>query len=466
MNKFTLCSLLCTLFAVLAFSTVAQAGDSVTIINVSNFKDGETIRYSTPLLKGTISPSDATTITLVNESSKRPSREMTGQAANGAFKVLADLVPGENKLTLKSGRASLSFTLTYKPQTNPYIFRAVYFTDNTGDASYLSPDPNDKQDITGKMSTAMLLMQSFTAEAMNDKGYGRKTFNLELDADGRPKVYIVKGPQAPGEGAKGRGRSNGMSKAIEEQAGRDNTHYLVVLGKGCGYTAVGGGNLALMGGSCIYSWPESIQTAQASFMDTRPIDPAKFHIDSAKGNVYFGNTSTCLGACLHEIVHTFGVPHSLDGFDIMTRGFDHFNRAFAVSEPASSPNDKSKPFSPKEEARFSIVTAANLNATRYLALDNRPYSDKPVPTIAYDAAKNEITVSSELGIAFVGLEVPYAQPGAEYCLPIDPKAPAKKTMTLTAKEWERFKDKPFQVRVIDVDDNCVVDRDPLKTKTK
>jgi hypothetical protein len=446
----------------LAFSADPAAANDIV---VTNFKDGQTIRYTTPLLIGTLTDATAQTITVVNESSKRDTREMTGQAYKGRFKALTDLVQGENRLVLTAGGKSSRFKLIYKPQTNSYIFRAVYITDKTGDTRYDDPK-GAKCDAVGKLGTAMLLMQSFSAEAMNDKGFGRKTFNIELDKNGRCKVYVVKGPQEPGAWEKNGIDGSAIAKAIHDQAGKDNASYLVVLGKGCGYTAVGGEGTALFGGKCIYSWPSSIKEAQAAFMDTTPIDGAKFHIDSSAGNVYWGNTSTCLGACLHEIVHTFGVPHSMDGFCVMTRGFDYFSRRFTLVQAPATAGGTPTEFKSDEEARFCDVTAANVSCARQFALDARPYARKGNITIKYDVKRDVIVAEAELGIRFLGLEVPYADPGADYCVKIDPNKPAPKKIVVQAKEWDRFNGKPFQVRVIDSDDHCIMDRQPLRDKAK
>lgn len=448
--------------AALAFPAYpARAADDIA---VTNFKNGEVIRYTVPLLIGTLADAAAEKITVVNESSKRDTREMIGQAYKGRFKALADLVPGENRLVLTAGDKTAKFSLVYKPQTNPYIFRAVYITDKTGDIGYDDPK-GDKPDAVGKLGTAMLLMQSFSAEAMNDKGYGRKTFNIELDKNGRCKVFLVKGPQEPGAWEKNGVDQGAMNKAIHNQARQDKASYLVILGRGCGYTAVGGGGTALFGGKCIYSWPSSVKEAQAAFIDTTPIDGAKFHVDSSAGNVYWGNTTTCLGACLHEIVHTFGVPHSSDGFCVMTRGFDYFGRRFTLTQAPASAGGTPGEFKKDEEARFCDVTAANVSCAKQFALDARAWHNGHI-TIKYEPKADAIVAEADLGIRFLGLEVPYANPGADYCLTIDPAKPAPKRMVVPAKEWARFEGKPFQVRVIDSDDNCVVDRDPLKGKPK
>ena len=429
-------------------------------IEVTNFKGGETLRYTTPLIMGSLSDAKADKVTLINESSKRKTATMTGLAHKGRFKVLADLVPGENRLVIKSGESSLPLTLTFKPQTNPHLVRVIYYTDRTGSTKFPSPVPNDKCDVQGKLSTAMLLMQSFTAENMYLNGYGRKTFNVDLQANGTVKVFVVKGNQAPNSGL----NHGAVDEGIGSQARRGDgpTYYLVLLGNGCGYTAVGGGGKATMGGSTIYTWPDSLETAQAGFMDATLIDSGKFHVDAIGRDAFWANSSTCIGACLHEVLHVLYLPHSMDGFDVMTRGIDYFNRFFTLVEPPSKSNANFYEFNDGERARFSRVTANNLMAHRFMQMDNIQYTDKTTPEIIPNLAKREIVVKDAMGIAFVGLEVPYANPGADFCLPIDPKKPLPKQITIQQKDWARFGDGTFQVRVINSEDRGNTDRDPLR----
>ena len=40
----------------------------------------------------------------------------------------------------------------------------------------------------------MKILQTFTAERNNDLGFGRRTFNLELDDQGKVKVHLFKEP--------------------------------------------------------------------------------------------------------------------------------------------------------------------------------------------------------------------------------------------------------------------------------
>src|SRR5262249_20891043 len=129
------------------------------------------------------------------QSSARPTRELPGVAYKGRFKALAELAPGPNKLLLRAGTRELAVTLHYKPQTNPYRVQVVYMTDRTGDTRYQTQRPHDPQNYRDKIDTVMKLLQSFTAEQMNTLGFGRLTFNLEFDKDGRVVVHRFTSPE-------------------------------------------------------------------------------------------------------------------------------------------------------------------------------------------------------------------------------------------------------------------------------
>ena len=157
-------------------------------IAVTNYANGETVRYPLVLLRGTLGDATLESVTVVNESSKLDSRDMAGHASKGRFKALAELVPGKNRLVVRADKSRIPFLLTYKPQTSPYKIRAVVFSDKTGDPTYDTPFKDDSQDYKAKWDAALKLMQTFTADEMYRQGYGRKTFNLELDGNGKVVV--------------------------------------------------------------------------------------------------------------------------------------------------------------------------------------------------------------------------------------------------------------------------------------
>jgi hypothetical protein len=66
--------------------------------------------------------------------------------------------------------------------------QVVFMTDRTGNTRYQTPRQNEPQNFRAKLDATMKLIQCFTAEQMNDLGFGRLTFNLEWDKDGNVEV--------------------------------------------------------------------------------------------------------------------------------------------------------------------------------------------------------------------------------------------------------------------------------------
>ena len=130
-------------------SSAALASAAQPAIRLINYKGGETIRYPVPLIRGELADRSLAVVSIVNTTSKRDTREMTGLAYKGRFKALTELVPGVNKLVIRAGGKELPLELTYQPQTNPYFVRCVYLTDNTGTTQYQSTVENDAQDYVG-----------------------------------------------------------------------------------------------------------------------------------------------------------------------------------------------------------------------------------------------------------------------------------------------------------------------------
>ncbi|MGB2823603.1 MAG: metallopeptidase, partial [Phycisphaerae bacterium] len=323
-----------------AFAAATAAGP----IRVTSYRQGEAIRFPVPLICGTLADAKITSVTVVNSSSKRDTRELEGLAHKGRFKALTDLVPGSNKLVIRAGKDELPLTLTYKPQTNPYVVRIVYFTDSTGNTDFQTPIPDDPQNWRGKLDTAMKLMQTFTAERLGDLGLGRTTFNLELDDDGKVKVHLLKGPKnvtayhklTGGQLYGEIGRE--LARRLRHRQARNLvipafTRFDPKLRKVYAHTALGGGNLALFGGGDLFTWPDGLAEVQKAFMNATPVDPKKWFSDSVGRHTFWAIASTTMGAALHELGHTFGLPHSRDAHDIMTRGHDRLNRFFTLIEP-------------------------------------------------------------------------------------------------------------------------------------
>ncbi|GAI03173.1 unnamed protein product, partial [marine sediment metagenome] len=222
----------------MAIAVTFQAGcaqSQTSTVQVTSYEDGEVLRYPVILLKGTVADKALTSITAVNESSSRDTRELNGLVHEGQFKVLADLVPGTNRIVLRTGKSETRITLEYKPQTNPYKVRVFYFVGKDGDTRYQTPLPDDNYDFRGKLGTALTLMQTYTAEEMHRLGYGRRTFNTELDEDGKVIVHLLKGPLPAEEYWKPDGVNGGalygqISRTLSKVAPEPNTRNLVIVG--------------------------------------------------------------------------------------------------------------------------------------------------------------------------------------------------------------------------------------------
>ena len=382
-------------------------------IRLSNYVDGEVVRHPVPLLRGELADPAATGITIVNTSSTRDTREMRGLVHKAQFKVLTELVPGENRLILRTDGGELPLTLTYRPQTNRHIVRCIYHTDSTGETAYQTPIADHPQDYARKLDTAMKLMQTFTAERLHDLGFGRKTFNLELDEAGRVKVHVVKAasPAQAYYDLKGVEWWGRVNKELNGQFPGNHAKNFVVAAYTRfdpatrtvrGHTALGGGSLALFGSGNFFTWPSSIADAQKAFLDDRRIDSGQVFDDSAGRGTYWGAASTTIGASLHELGHTFGLPHTTDPLDIMTRGFDRFNRAFTFYDPPSARRPRVD-FTEQQVACFPPISAASLVASRWLALDDRRWIDRSSIAITLDEPAGTVKITSDRPIAFVGI---------------------------------------------------------------
>ncbi len=381
---------------------------------VTNFRDGEVVRYPVVLLAGRTGDASASAVTVVNESSKRDTRRLAGLAGGGAFKALAELVPGDNRLLVRCGQAETKLTLVYKPAESEYLVRVFYWTDSTGATAFQSPDPNDSQDWRGKLDTAMKLLQCFTAERINDIGLGRRTFNLEFDDTGRVKVHLLRGAATAGEYRKMTGMElyAAAGAQLRVQQPSPTAKDLVIAaftrfdgnaGRALAHTALGGRDLALFGGGNLFTWPDCLASAQAAFMDASPVDRAKFFSDSAGRDTYWACAATTMGAALHELGHVFGLVHSVDPQDIMTRGYDRLNRFFTLVEPPHSRRASEYAFAGGDIARWSPVSGGVLAALRVFEPDKRDWSKASRTTVKLDREGRRIDIASPDGLRYIAV---------------------------------------------------------------
>lgn len=386
---------------ILFFAAAALESNAVEI---KNHREGSTIRYPVVLLRGTFRGKLS-----INEGSVTP------VTLGEKFKALVPLRKGENQITLQDDRGPLTISVTYEPQQNPYYVRVIWLTDKSGDTAYATPHEDTPQNYEDRLRTAAQLMQTFTAERMGDLALGKKTFRLERDPkDHRIVVHTLKGPLSAEE-YYALGDSNQYWSSVRNWLNKEHpdpfaknivlaafTRKDPATGKMKGHTALGGGNLGLFGSASVFTWPESIETAFAAFSDETIVDPKQVHNDGAGRDTYWGVASTTLGATLHEMGHTFGLPHCKDPYGIMTRGFDHFHRAFAFSDPPSRRNLKRVPFTFRQEAYFAPISATFLQWSPWFRVNSKTKVESDEnPTIKKEG--DSYVFRSPFGIPWAGI---------------------------------------------------------------
>lgn len=435
---------------------------------VENFANGESISYSVALLRGTAPGVERGTVVVENLSSSRPTRIVRAPVVAERFKVLVELTPGENRLTLAVGDSRIDFFLTRRPDDNPRFVRLIYFVDSTGDETFATPDfwtPPESEgaaagrkatnDFRAKIGTAALLWQTATAERLNDAGYGRRTFSLELDEAGDPIVWTLRGEKTAAEYAAlseterfgaiyreieasklasefaryfvsvafarkigekepiltvARTKENGETARNEAvktppEAESERTESVLTIstigateevelagekeltgrtglfgeagkigevaergrpGTTWARVALGGGAVAALDASTLFSWPDSPVDVADAFADARPISE-DFAADSGFRRTRWALTASTLGAGLHELGHAFGLDHSPEPTDFMSRGFDRFNRIFTVVEPPdASPTAVETVFGDDSAATWTPSSALPLIRSRWI----------------------------------------------------------------------------------------------------
>jgi hypothetical protein len=392
-------------------------GWAETGVRITNFSDGETIRYSVPLIRGELSDLSAQSVLLTNQTSLRTeTNSIRGAAFGGRFVVLADLVPGPNQLTVRCGEAETRLTLIYKPQTNPYVVRAIYATDESGDTRYQSPIPDDPQNYREKIGTALLLLQSAWADWMQENGYGRRTFNLELDGEGRVVVYLLRGDRSREAYHELTDLTwyDAMYRLIERDYPMDRARNVVVAAyteykadqkRVFSHTALGGGGLALFGGGCLYTWPNGLSDVVRVFSDATRVDPMRVLDDSCGRGTYWATASTTIGAMGHELGHTFDLPHTTEPRGLMGRGFDWFNRSFTRIEPPCNDSVAPYVFTRDETVSLAPANAAFLRHSRYLALDWQDYHPEERIEFVPDLGHDRLEIRAGTGLSCVAFDV-------------------------------------------------------------
>eukprot|EP00457_Paulinella_chromatophora_P004704 gb/GEZN01004717.1/.p1 GENE.gb/GEZN01004717.1/~~gb/GEZN01004717.1/.p1 ORF type:complete len:609 (+),score=45.91 gb/GEZN01004717.1/:25-1827(+) len=290
------------------------------------------------------------------------------------------------------------FHVNYLPVPRSHYVRLIWATASDGDPRFVTPGLIEGSfgalEHEERLRTAAAMLQGAVAECMYDQGFGHSTFHLEtrnrpVQAPSSQALVgsaskclsgtqgtASSGPQQSSAEGKVKGEEGSDSDeivvhtwklpqpartyysmsdgelwaAVDEWIQKEHSDpwakNVVLLaftrrlpegfGKEFGgHTALGGGQLALFGSASCFAWPTKLSEVQRVFQDERSVPSEDVKDDSGGRGTIWGVVSTSLGAVLHELLHTFGLPHVSDRFDVMSRGFDYLSRRYTFVENKS-----------------------------------------------------------------------------------------------------------------------------------
>ncbi|KAK9475387.1 putative peptidase family-domain-containing protein [Dipodascopsis tothii] len=355
-----------------------------------NVSDKNTVHQRLLLVHGTAGPQDRrfdSWITVHHHIASFPPQ--TFPVANGYFKALVHLSPGENNLRFTyapptgGNGVSLStdITLNYLPLLqNPPLYLAIVVGRDSAlefdaPAARRAQEPNNLDTAARKLRMAGYLWQAFTGEQMSRAGMGRRTFRLEegwnvdtlsnRDASKRTtaKVHVVRSERTVAEiRDPNRAQQNPQASdagglfdialdALRKQGGPfaptpggEDVHVAVLFLDAhwdasrplvTGHAALGGGSghikLAIFGSHLTYAWPACVEQVVPAFSDTTRVSHAEVADDAGQTRTYQEAADIGLGAMMHEVGHLLGCPHQPDG--IMLRAYVVLHRSFIVRDP-------------------------------------------------------------------------------------------------------------------------------------
>ncbi|KAF2173612.1 hypothetical protein M409DRAFT_15890 [Zasmidium cellare ATCC 36951] len=358
---------------------------TMTPLRVSNVKSGETVHQQCLLIKGecpTFDNSDDDYISVkTSDSMKVAESSNNWPVYRGAWKALVLLAPGNNTITLSlhhagGAQSTSSLLLVYQPllQIPPLHLAIMVAKDSPlvidcppSKYGAISSAHNSLESVIAKFRMTAYMWQALTAEDMQQKELGRRTFRFEeewtadttsfqtfrANAEGAtimkslPKLHIVRTEKTVAELRDANVAQQNPHARRPNELHEIFTRALKAYGgpfeSGCrpvvaglildscysldrnmilGHAALGchqrnALSLGMFGSHLTYSWPRSMEEVSSCLLDATP-----------PGETVGNDNGECVsmaracfigqGAFLHEVGHAFGADHT-EG--IMKRGY-------------------------------------------------------------------------------------------------------------------------------------------------
>ncbi|GMF20427.1 unnamed protein product [Phytophthora lilii] len=240
---------------------------SAPAIKLLNLQDGELLSHPLVLLDGVVTARGDDLFVAARLHDESATLWPVAKSS-GRFKALVLLPrPGNFVVSLEVAGATRHVRVEYAPpQDTPY---QVKFHFHRHQDEQPEPSPEDHEALQ-KLRFNVLVLQLAVAEMLRAAGK-RRTFALQLAADGLPEVEMLQSCSFDGED-----RIDKVSEAVEEDYnGVEFKHVIVTEGAG-GNKCEQGEDIAIFDSAGLQSWPSCLREVSASCLSGQADENASF----------------------------------------------------------------------------------------------------------------------------------------------------------------------------------------------
>lgn len=256
---------------------------------------------------------------------------MNKAASRNLWKIGAGLMAGAVVLIANAQRADAADP--FPGRADGYYVRPVYFV-----ASDETPtDPEWKT----KLQTCWILIRRFYGEQMAKNGLGNRPFNMELEADGRPRIFFYRGLRDLAYYQKTHDYQTELYQIFSREK-----DLVAIMARNAPWTGGRNADPNTRGGTAYVGDADAnlpgtfeldflrylattVEGQMAIFRDesvpSNPPDPAKNWKAGAIASARIGGTA-------HELGHALGASHAPDGREFMSFGFYGFRNHFIAAD--------------------------------------------------------------------------------------------------------------------------------------
>jgi len=113
-------------------------------IYIRNLGSGDVVTYSLPILIGDVRPPPADTAVIVVRNLQTTDPAISWPITDGKFKVLVDLLPGENEIELCVAETATVFTLLRASPKLTKFVRPIYICCRNDAGEFQGPEDEDR----------------------------------------------------------------------------------------------------------------------------------------------------------------------------------------------------------------------------------------------------------------------------------------------------------------------------------